>query len=99
MALKAREMPVESAAYFEERMDSLLAEGLCERFDQDHVLLVEWADRLPQWWPSDRLELRLTVIPEGRRLHLYGCGPQALERLESALGSWKSAEIPEPGGG
>lgn len=85
-------------AYFEERMDSLLAEGLCERFDRDHVVLVEWADRLPEWWPADRLEIRLEVAGEGRQLHLEGLGPRAQALLEGLLSTWNSAGFPEPGG-
>lgn len=84
-------------AYFEERMDSLLAEGLCERFDREHVLLVEWADRLAEWWPADRIQLRLEVASEGRLVELRGLGPKAQTRLEEVLSTWKSSDFPEPG--
>ena len=69
-------------AYFEARMDSLIGEGLCERFDQEHVLLVEWADRLEAWWPADRLEIRLKVEGSGRLLQLiaHGTRSEALRR-------------------
>ncbi|MGB0952960.1 MAG: tRNA (adenosine(37)-N6)-threonylcarbamoyltransferase complex ATPase subunit type 1 TsaE [Planctomycetota bacterium] len=83
-------------AYFEERMDSLLGEGLCERFDAEHVVLVEWADRLPDWWPADRLQIRLQVASDGRMVELQGLGPKAQTRLEEVLSGWKSSEFPEP---
>lgn len=70
-------------AYFEVRMDSLLAEGLCERFQEDCVLLVEWADRLESWWPRDRLEIRLQVAETGRQAALRALGVRAGVRLES----------------
>ncbi|MHC4381210.1 MAG: tRNA (adenosine(37)-N6)-threonylcarbamoyltransferase complex ATPase subunit type 1 TsaE [Planctomycetota bacterium] len=76
-------------AYFEERMDSLLGEGLCERFDAQHVLLIEWADRLADWWPEDRLEIRLRVHGEGRTAEVRGLGPRAQERLQELQESWE----------
>jgi len=69
-------------AYFEARMDSLLAEGLCERFDQEHVLLLEWSDRLQDWWPKDRLEIRLKVEQMGRCAQLLGTGPRSKDLLQ-----------------
>lgn len=84
-------------AYFEERMDSLLAEGLCERFDKEHVLLVEWADRLSEWWPTDRLQIELQVASEGRLAELHGLGPKAQTLLNEVLSTWNSPNLPEPG--
>jgi tRNA threonylcarbamoyladenosine biosynthesis protein TsaE len=66
-------------AYFDVRMDSLLGEGLCERFNQDSVLLVEWADRCGSWWPEDRLELRLEVAEGGRELKIRALGARSME--------------------
>ena len=80
-------------AYFEERMDALLGEGLCERFDGEHVLLIEWADRLEQWWPADRLEIRLTTEGDGRVAHILGLGREAQERLKELKNSWESEGI------
>jgi len=76
-------------AYFEARMDSLLGEGLCERFDQEHVLLVEWSDRLQDWWPEDRLEIRLKVDQMGRYVQLFGIGPRSSELLQKLKKSWE----------
>jgi tRNA threonylcarbamoyladenosine biosynthesis protein TsaE len=78
-------------AYFEARMDSLLAEGLCERFDSGSVVLIEWADRLDSWWPVDRLELRLEVFGSGRRLVLRALGPRSGKLLAQLQESWKKA--------
>ncbi len=68
-------------AYFAARMESLLMEGLAQRFDSKHVLLVEWADQLVDWWPTDRLEIRIQVLPAGRRFLLQALGPVAQQRL------------------
>ena len=81
-------------AYFEQRMDSLLEEGLCERFDANHVLLVEWADRLHRWWPTDRLELRLQVEGKGRTLEVRGCGSRSERLLQQLKESWGAGQIP-----
>lgn len=78
-------------AYFDMRMDSLLGEGLCERFDQSCVLLVEWADRCESWWPVDRLELRLEVVAEGRELEIRALGPRSAEILSQLEKSAKKA--------
>lgn len=77
-------------AYFEERMDALLAEGLCARFDAEHVLLIEWADRLSAWWPEDRLEILLETAGEGRLATLRALGPAAEERLQGLQTAWNS---------
>ena len=79
-------------AYFEARMDSLLAEGLCERFDQEHVLLVEWADRLQEWWPPDRLEIRLKVEKNGRLLQLIDHGPRSKVLRRNLENSWEKVQ-------
>ncbi|MDA0667504.1 MAG: tRNA (adenosine(37)-N6)-threonylcarbamoyltransferase complex ATPase subunit type 1 TsaE [Planctomycetota bacterium] len=79
-------------AYFEARMDSLLGEGLCERFDQEHVVLVEWADRLEQWWPADRLEIRLIVEKSGRLLQLMGLGPRSEALRKDLKNSWEKVQ-------
>jgi len=76
-------------AYFEARMDSLLGEGLCERFDQKHVLLVEWADRLMEWWPEDRLEIHLKVANSGRFLQLFALGNRSQSLLSNLEKSWE----------
>ncbi|MCP4091912.1 MAG: tRNA (adenosine(37)-N6)-threonylcarbamoyltransferase complex ATPase subunit type 1 TsaE [Planctomycetes bacterium] len=78
-------------AYFDVRMDSLLGEGLCERFDEASVLLVEWADRCESWWPEDRLELRLEVATEGRELKICALGPRSAQIQQALENSAKKA--------
>ncbi|RMH03777.1 MAG: tRNA (adenosine(37)-N6)-threonylcarbamoyltransferase complex ATPase subunit type 1 TsaE [Planctomycetota bacterium] len=67
-------------AYFAERMEEVLAEGLAERFPTA-VVVVEWADRMESWLPPDRIEVRLSGRGEERRLELRGLGPEARRRL------------------
>lgn len=39
------------------------------------IVLVEWPERLEHKLPQDRLELRLTILPDGaRQLDLQACG-------------------------
>ncbi len=76
-------------AYFDVRMDSLLGEGLCERFDSDSVVLIEWADRCTSWWPSDRLELRLEVAGDGRHVAASALGQRSSQLLSEFEKSWK----------
>lgn len=78
-------------AYFDMRMDSLLGEGLCERFDRHSVLLVEWADRCESWWPEDRLELCLEVAAGGRELKIRPLGPRSAEIRDHLEKSAKKA--------
>jgi tRNA threonylcarbamoyladenosine biosynthesis protein TsaE len=51
--------------------------GAHEYFQGSGVCLVEWADRVPRALPSERLELRLSVVGEtARRLELTAHGEQ-----------------------
>lgn len=86
-------------AYFETRMEALLAEGLAERFDAASVLIVEWADRLAAWWPADRLEIRLEpgTEPEQRRIRLRGLGPASAAALNAFAAAARARESAEPG--
>jgi len=80
-------------AYFEQRLDGLLAEGLAARFDRHTAVLVEWAERLGPWLPPERLEVRIGVTGEsGRRFELEAHGPRAGELLESLREVWNSRE-------
>ncbi|MDH5666928.1 MAG: tRNA (adenosine(37)-N6)-threonylcarbamoyltransferase complex ATPase subunit type 1 TsaE [Nitrospira sp.] len=54
------------------------ASGLADCFTQENVTAVEWADRFPDWLPSDRLEIRLGHrSPVSRQLTLTALGPAA----------------------
>jgi tRNA threonylcarbamoyladenosine biosynthesis protein TsaE len=80
-------------AYFDARMDSLLGEGLCERFDSASVTLIEWADRCVSWWPEDRLELRLEVAKNGRKVQISGLGPRSQELCAAFEKTWKKGSF------
>ncbi|MCE7869082.1 tRNA (adenosine(37)-N6)-threonylcarbamoyltransferase complex ATPase subunit type 1 TsaE [bacterium CPR1] len=67
------------------RLDSardLLELGL-EECD-DGVVLLEWSERVLEALPPERLELRFSLLEEGRRVSLSAIGPE-LERLLEAL--------------
>ncbi len=63
--------------------------GVDEYFDRDGLVLVEWADRVPDCLPRDRLEIRIAVTgPTARRFEITAGGrldPSVLEGLRSAL--------------
>jgi len=83
-------------AYFESRMDGVLADGLVERFGTA-VVVAEWAERLGDWLPPDRLDLELTGEGSHRRLGLAATGPAAaalLDRLRGAGGVAESGGMP-----
>lgn len=83
-------------AYFEARMESLLAEGLAARFTSDAVVLIEWADRLAAWWPPDRLDvaLRAGAEPDGRSIELRALGPRSAATLAALPPALAAAGIP-----
>ncbi|MBX2797979.1 MAG: tRNA (adenosine(37)-N6)-threonylcarbamoyltransferase complex ATPase subunit type 1 TsaE [Myxococcales bacterium] len=59
----------------------LADEGEIETLDLDEVarggvVAVEWADRFVEALPADRLEIRLTWQPEGRRVEVVATGPR-----------------------
>jgi tRNA A37 threonylcarbamoyladenosine biosynthesis protein TsaE len=47
-------------AYFEHRLASLLGEGLIERLDDQHIVIVEWAENVLDWLPPEGLDLHLS---------------------------------------
>ena len=84
-------------AYFEQRLDGLLAEGLVERFDGGTVVLVEWAERLRAWLPEERLAVRLltTADPqaeEQRDIRFEAHGARAEALLAELREAWKTAQ-------
>ncbi len=69
-------------AYFQHRLDSLLGEGLVERLDGEHIVLIEWASRVADWLPAGGLWLQMTTTAEElRSLHLRAEGDIAQNRL------------------
>ncbi|MSP81773.1 MAG: tRNA (adenosine(37)-N6)-threonylcarbamoyltransferase complex ATPase subunit type 1 TsaE [Alphaproteobacteria bacterium] len=74
--------------YRVERAADVVELGLDEALAQA-VVLVEWADRFPDPWPTDRLEVRLAPGPtaSAREAVLVGCGAWA------ATLSWLAAHV------
>jgi tRNA threonylcarbamoyladenosine biosynthesis protein TsaE len=56
-----------------ESPDDVLELGLDEALETG-IAVVEWPERLPDWAPADRIELRLAVDGEGRRADIIGFG-------------------------
>ena len=72
-------------AYFHHRLDSLLGEGLIERLDGEHLVLIEWASRIQDWLPGDGIWLQLEANAgeeECRILQFRAVGARAETRLE-----------------
>ena len=73
-------------AYRLDDPEEALAAGLLDERQAGGVTVVEWADRLDDWLPDERLEIEL--VPEGaddrRRLHWRAFG-EAHAELASAL--------------
>ncbi len=62
--------------------DEFLALGPDEYFDGDGLTLIEWADRVENCLPGERIEIHIEVTgPESRRFELVAVG----ERLADAL--------------
>jgi tRNA threonylcarbamoyladenosine biosynthesis protein TsaE len=41
--------------------------GLDELLERDAVVVVEWGERFPHFWPTDRIEVRLETLENGER--------------------------------
>lgn len=65
----------------------LEAAGLRDWLEPGTLLVVEWADRLPEALPRDRLTVRFLGAPGERVLEVGASGPRAREALER----WRSA--------
>jgi tRNA threonylcarbamoyladenosine biosynthesis protein TsaE len=78
---------VHADLYRLERPEEAEAAGLRDWLGPDTLLLVEWADRVPQVLPDDRLEIRFAGGPEGRVLEIEARGGAA----EALLSRWRSA--------
>jgi tRNA threonylcarbamoyladenosine biosynthesis protein TsaE len=90
---------VHADLYRVERVAELEAAGLLEWLEPGQVVAVEWADRLPEALPADRLRVRLRSVgpaePETRELEAEALGPGAA----AALGRWRKAVDAEQGSG
>ncbi len=45
----------------------VMALGLDELLDRPALTLIEWGERFPELWPRQRIEVRLTRLPDERR--------------------------------
>jgi tRNA threonylcarbamoyladenosine biosynthesis protein TsaE len=59
-----------------ESEDELRALGIEERIGADGAWVIEWADRFPDAWPPDRLEVTLADHADGRVLTAVATGPR-----------------------
>jgi tRNA threonylcarbamoyladenosine biosynthesis protein TsaE len=50
-----------------DRPEEVATLGLEEIFDRDAVALIEWGERFPTLMPADRLEIRLSALPDDCR--------------------------------
>ncbi len=70
--------------------DEFLNLGPDEYFDSNGLTFVEWADRVAELLPTDRLEISITVIGETRReFRITATSPQ----LKSALAAAQSLAV------
>jgi tRNA threonylcarbamoyladenosine biosynthesis protein TsaE len=78
-------------AYRISSLDEFLELGVEEYFESDGVSIVEWAQRVAECLPEDRLEIAIEVRGvEARQLTVQAKGPRStavLERLSAALGA------------
>ena len=78
-------------AYFTERLEGLLVEGLAERFDAATAVLVEWAERIAAWLPQERLEVRLRASAgeDSREIEVIALGARPEALLKTLKKAWK----------
>ena len=63
--------------------DDFLALGPEEFFESDGLVLIEWADRVENCLPKDRVEIRIEVTgPQSRRFEVLPIGPQYVAAVE-----------------
>jgi tRNA threonylcarbamoyladenosine biosynthesis protein TsaE len=69
--------------------DEFLELGADEYFDSEGITLVEWADRVPDCLPGERLDVRIELLSRSaRRFHLRATGKAqraALDQLARVL--------------
>lgn len=61
-----------------EREEELWGLAIEERWDEG-VWVVEWAERFPDFWPSDRLEIEIFDAGDHREIVLRATGPRHSE--------------------
>jgi tRNA threonylcarbamoyladenosine biosynthesis protein TsaE len=81
-------------AWMEGRERDVLADGAHELLGLGGVSVIEWADRVEDWLPNERMEVRLLVTGASERvvtLRLLSSKGEVPEGL-SSLGIW---DVPE----
>jgi len=85
-------------AWLEGREREVLADGAHQLLGREGVCVVEWADRVEDWLPSERIEVRLEVTGACERVALVRClGDESMgaaQRGFEALARWS---VPESG--
>ena len=75
-------------AYFDQRLENLLGEGLAERLASGAVVLVEWPERVAEWLPVERLAIRLEGQDDRRRLAFDAAGERHSGLLADLRAAW-----------
>lgn len=73
----------------EDEFESL---GIVERFDEDCLVIVEWADRVRRSLPRELIEIEIAVTGQNSRLFRISCRGGRLAETVKALGAgeWQS---------
>jgi tRNA threonylcarbamoyladenosine biosynthesis protein TsaE len=66
-----------------ERLEEAVALGLEERVGYDGAWVIEWADRFPDLWPDDRLDITFSHTPGGRLIEAHPTGLRHAALLRS----------------
>ena len=100
VATYAGRLPVHHAdLYRVADFDELYGTGFLDLLGGEGATLVEWADRVPEALPRDRLEIHLSHDPDrpaARRLELVGTGPRHVA-LARALARGRRTKGRRPG--
>jgi tRNA threonylcarbamoyladenosine biosynthesis protein TsaE len=74
--------------------------GIDEYFEGDGVCLVEWADRVQEFLPPERLDIQFELLgPTERRLSFRASGPMSRRVLDAVRTILKEGSAPGPAPG
>lgn len=60
--------------------------GLDEIIESDHATVIEWAEKMIEALPKERLFVSISIVDDRtRNLHLTGCGQSAVDLIEKCL--------------
>lgn len=81
-------------------VDEFLELGALEYFDAGGICLIEWADRVAQVLPDDRLDVSISIVGElERKFQVVSRGPRSAQTLANAqarLGSFPDQDHSPP---